>query len=56
MQHTFFQKLTLVVLASALAAGFYVFFYEKMVVGADQCLNGGYPKTSPALPTAARHF
>ncbi|MDD5350414.1 MAG: hypothetical protein PHQ12_09410 [Chthoniobacteraceae bacterium] len=52
MQHTFFQKLLLTVLAGALTAGFYVFFYEKVVVAADQSLNGAYKKVQPA---AAHH-
>ena len=56
MQHSFFQKLILVVLAGALAAGFYVFFYEKMVVGADESLNGAYKKTPVAAHPSPRRF
>ena len=56
MQHSFFQKLMLVVLASFFAAGFYVFFYEKMIVGTDQCLNGAYKKTSPSARRTPDHF
>ena len=44
MQHTFLQKLILVMLAGALVAGAYVYVYEGIIVGADQAVNGGYKK------------
>ena len=47
MQHTFFQKLILIVLAGAFAAGFYVFVYKGLILGAEQSVNGGY---KPAIP------
>jgi len=56
MQNTFFQKIILVIVISALAAGFYVFFYENIVVGADQSLNGAYKKTPAAAHPTPRHF
>lgn len=55
MQHTFFQKLILVVLLAALAAGGYVYVYEKMILGADQAINGGYKNPTP-MPTPKRRF
>ena len=50
MQHTFFQKLILMVLASALAAGFYVVVYEKIIVGANESINGAYQTTESHTP------
>ena len=44
MQHTFLQKLVLVMLAGAVVAGFYVGVYKGIIVGADQAVNGGYAK------------
>ena len=44
MQHTFLQKLILVILAGALVAGAYEVVYKGIVVGADQAVNGGYAK------------
>ncbi len=35
MQNSFFQKLTLTVLAGALTAAFYVYFYEGLVLNAQ---------------------
>ena len=42
MQHTFLQKLVLVILAGALVAGFYVVVYKGIIVGSDQAVNGGH--------------
>lgn len=44
MQHTFFQKLILVVLAGALVAGAYVGVYKGIIEGADQAVNGSHAK------------
>ena len=56
MQHTFFQKLILMVLAGAVAASTYVFVYKGMILGADKAINGGYknPHSMPA-PTPRRY-
>jgi len=35
MQNTFFQKLTLTMLAGALAAALYVYFYEGLILNAQ---------------------
>ena len=44
MQHTFFQKLILVILAGAFVAGAYVVVYKGIIEGADKAVNGGYAK------------
>lgn len=54
MQHTFFQKLILVILAGALAAGVYVYVYEGIILGGDKAVNGGFQKATPA--PAKRRF
>jgi hypothetical protein len=41
MQHTFFQKLLLTILAGAVAAGLFE-FYKTFVVGGMEAVNGGY--------------
>jgi len=56
MQHTFFQKIILVILAGALTAGFYVFFYENIIVGANQSLNGAYKNIPTAVHPTPRRF
>lgn len=56
MQQTFLQKLMLTVIAGALAAGVYVFFYEKIVVAGDESLNGAYRNTKPAAHSTPRRF
>jgi len=55
MQQTFTQKLLLVLIAAALTAGGYVIVYKKIIVGADQAINAGYKKATPA-PTPKRRF
>jgi len=55
MQHTFSQKLILVVLAAAIAAGGYVFVYKKLIVGAEQSINAGYKNPTPS-PTPKRRY
>ena len=55
MQHTFTQKFLLVVFLAALAAGAYVIVYKKIIVGADQAINAGYKKATPA-PTPKRRY
>ena len=47
MQHTFFQKLILVILAGALTAGFYEVVYKGLILDAENSVNGAY-KTVPA--------
>ncbi|MEI7958718.1 MAG: hypothetical protein WCI40_06385 [Verrucomicrobiota bacterium] len=54
MQHTFSQKLILVVIAAALAAGGYVYVYKKILLGADHAVNGAYKQATPA-PTPRRY-
>ena len=54
MQHTFTQKILLVVFAAALTAGGYVFVWKKIIQGADQAVNGGYKKATPAATPAAK--
>ena len=44
MHHSFVQKIVMVIVAGALAAGLFE-FYRVMIDGADQALNGKY---SPA--------
>ena len=57
MQHTFTQKFLLVVFAAFLAAGGYVFVWKKLILGADQAVNGGYKKPTPAsTPATKRRF
>jgi len=57
MQHTFIQKLLLVVLAGAITAGVYVGIYKGIILGADQSINGGYKKAAPAhTPVPHRRF
>jgi len=57
MQHTFSQKFLLVVLAAALTAGGYVFVWKKIIIGADQAINGGYKKSAPSCtPAVKRRF
>ena len=55
MQHTFSQKLLLVLLAAVLTAGAYVIVYKKMIVGADQSINGGYKKPGPTVTPKRRY-
>ncbi|XHR26948.1 MAG: hypothetical protein ACFUZC_13460 [Chthoniobacteraceae bacterium] len=47
MQHTFFQKLFLVLLAAALVAGTYVYVYEDFLMSAQQSVNAATPKPTP---------
>jgi hypothetical protein len=57
MQHTFIQKLILVMLAGAIVAGFYVWVYKGIIVGADQAVNGSHRKpgtVSTPAPTPRR--
>ena len=57
MQHTFFQKLILIVLAGAFAAGFYVFVYKGLILGAEQSVNSGYKPSIPMpLHTPTRRY
>jgi len=57
MQHTFSQKFLLVVFAAFLTAGAYVFMWKKIIIGADQAINGGYKKpTAAATPVVKRRF
>ena len=51
MQHSFFQKLVLTILAGALAAGIFE-FYKNFVVGSMEAVNGGYTPThaGPVTP------
>ncbi len=52
MRHSFFQKLILVVLAGAIAAGLFE-FYKEFVVGGMEAVNGGYeigPHTPAPTP------
>jgi len=50
MQNSFFQRLILVILAGAAAAGLFE-FYKEFVVGSMQAVNGGYaPAGSHATP------
>ncbi len=44
MSHSFFQRLILVILAGAVAAGLFE-FYKEFVIGSMESVNGGY-KTS----------
>lgn len=53
MQHTFLQKLVMVILAGALMAGGYEFVYKGIILGADNALNGEYKKAAAAHPTPA---
>jgi len=57
MQHSFLQKLVMVILAGALVAGGYEFVYKGIILGADKALNGEYKKTaSPhTKPTPKRY-
>ena len=48
MQHTFTQKLILVLLLAALTAGAYVIVYKKIIVGSEQAINAGYKTPTPA--------
>jgi hypothetical protein len=41
MQHTFFHKLILVIVAGCFAAAL-IQFYRHMIVGADKAINQGY--------------
>ena len=52
MQHSFFQKLILVVLAGALVAGVYVYVYKGIIVSSMDSVYGGYSTSSsgPATP------
>lgn len=53
MQHTFFQKLMLVVLAGAITAGAYVVVYKGLILGAEKSINDGYkavPSYTKKLP------
>ncbi|MEI6562250.1 MAG: hypothetical protein WCO68_09230 [Verrucomicrobiota bacterium] len=57
MQHTFTQKFLLVVLAAFLAAGGYVFVWKKIILGADQAVNGSYKKpAASSTPAVKRRF
>ena len=57
MSHTFSQKFMLVVLAAALTAGGYVFVWKKLILGADQAVNGGYSKPgAAATPVVKRRY
>jgi len=49
MQNSFFQKLILVILAGAVAAGIFE-FYKGFVVGAMDSVNGGYAKPGAHTP------
>ena len=57
MQHTFFQKLALVILAAAVTAGIFE-FYKGVIVGSMDAVNGSYStanhKVTPA-PTPRRY-
>ena len=47
----------LVVLVGAITAGGYVFFWKKIVLGADEAVNGGYKKLTPAAtPVVKRRY
>ncbi len=48
MQHSFFQKLFLVLLAAALVAGAYVYLYEGFLLSAQQSASHTTPKATPA--------
>ena len=58
MQHSFLQKLVMVILAGALVAGGYEFVYKGIIVGADKALNGDYKKTTGThtTPTPKRRY
>jgi hypothetical protein len=51
MQHTFFQKLILTILAGAVTAGLFE-FYKTFVLGGMEAVNGGY-QTTHAVVTPA---
>lgn len=44
MHNSFFQRLILVILAGAIAAGLFE-FYKEFVVGSMEAVNGGYNTT-----------
>ncbi|MCX6966795.1 MAG: hypothetical protein NTZ46_03280 [Verrucomicrobia bacterium] len=56
MRDSFFQKFLLVVFLAALTAGGYVVVYKKLIVGADESINGGYKKPAAISPAAKRRF
>jgi hypothetical protein len=49
MQHTFIQKLFLVLLAAAAVAAAYVYLYEDFILSAQRSVNSTpLPKNTPA--------
>jgi hypothetical protein len=50
MQHSFFQKLILVLLAAALVAAGYVYLYKDFLLSAAQSVNAA--PAAKATPTA----